>query len=77
MMTVNKMGNAFFQAFGTRYCDGKQGKFNFETKGATNTKELSLLLQQTVMIRQVNPFLVHNHSLGSDFLYFVIMTMRL
>lgn len=42
-----------FMEFAMRYCDGRQGRWNFEAKGATNTNELSAILEKTIMIRRL------------------------
>ena len=41
-----------WQNFSIRYCNGHQGKFGWETDGASNTEELHDLLTSTVMIRR-------------------------
>lgn len=40
-----------FRSFASRYCDGKQGKFNYEAKGCTNSTELAIILSNTIMLR--------------------------
>lgn len=40
-----------FVEFARRYCDGKEGRFQFEAKGCTNSEELSAILEKTIMIR--------------------------
>jgi SWI/SNF-related matrix-associated actin-dependent regulator 1 of chromatin subfamily A len=42
--------------FATRYCDGKRGAFGWETKGATNLKELQKVLRENFMIRRLKKF---------------------
>jgi SWI/SNF-related matrix-associated actin-dependent regulator 1 of chromatin subfamily A len=44
-----------FVSFAVRYCDGRQGRFAFEAKGATNTEELAAILEKTIMIRFAFP----------------------
>lgn len=41
-----------FFDFGKRYCNGQQGYFGWDFKGASNLKELQLVLERTVMIRR-------------------------
>lgn len=40
-----------FMGFARRYCDGRDGRFQFEAKGATNSDELAAVLEKSVMIR--------------------------
>lgn len=42
-----------FRDFAIRYCDGRQGPFAFEAKGATNTEELVVIMEKTHMIRRL------------------------
>ncbi|VDN60388.1 unnamed protein product [Dracunculus medinensis] len=42
-----------FRSFASRYCDGKQGKFNYEAKGCTNSTELAIILSNTIMLRRL------------------------
>ncbi len=41
-----------FTAFGKRYCEGHLGHFGWDFKGASNLKELQVVLERTVMIRR-------------------------
>lgn len=40
-----------FMEFAQRYCEGKQGRFGYEAKGATNLEELGAVLQKALMLR--------------------------
>ncbi|CAD5214209.1 unnamed protein product [Bursaphelenchus okinawaensis] len=42
-----------FKDFAERYCDGKQGKYCYEARGATNLEELGAILEKSVMIRRL------------------------
>ncbi|CAM9782637.1 unnamed protein product, partial [Heterosigma akashiwo] len=42
-----------FHRFADRYCDGKQGPFGYEAKGATRVEELKTLLGSLLMIRRM------------------------
>ncbi|GMT19734.1 hypothetical protein PFISCL1PPCAC_11031, partial [Pristionchus fissidentatus] len=39
--------------FFIRYCDGQETRFGFQAKGATNSEELSAILQRRLMIRRL------------------------
>jgi len=41
-----------FFGFGRRYCNGQRGYFGWDFKGASNLRELQLVLEKTVMIRR-------------------------
>ena len=41
-----------FFGFGRRYCNGQKGYFGWDFKGASNLRELQLVLERTVMIRR-------------------------
>lgn len=41
-----------FFDFGRRYCAGQRGHFGWDFKGASNLRELQLILEHTVMIRR-------------------------
>lgn len=41
-----------FFDFGRRYCAGQQGYFGWDFKGASNLRELQLILEHTVLIRR-------------------------
>lgn len=42
-----------FSDFGKRYCNGHQGHFGWDWKGASNLRELQLVLEKTLMIRRI------------------------
>ena len=42
-----------WRGFASRYCDGKESFYGYEAKGATNTDELTAILQSRIMIRSV------------------------
>ncbi|TKR77705.1 hypothetical protein L596_018627 [Steinernema carpocapsae] len=48
-----------FRKFAERYCDGKEGRFGYESKGATNTEELATVLFSCIMIRRLKKNLLH------------------
>lgn len=41
-----------FTEYSTRYCDGKQGRFGWESNGSSNLVELNVVLQHKFMIRR-------------------------
>lgn len=51
MAVSPKLFPKYFE-FGVRYCAGHQGFFGWDMKGCSNSQELNLVLQNTIMIRR-------------------------
>ncbi|KAK0416854.1 hypothetical protein QR680_012719 [Steinernema hermaphroditum] len=48
-----------YRNFAERYCDGREGRYGYEAKGASNTDELASVLFSCIMIRRLKKNLLH------------------
>ena len=45
--------------YGLRYCAGKRDRFGWNFRGASNLKELGIILEQTIMLRRTKAVVLH------------------
>lgn len=53
ILVINIMKHDFSTEYGLRYCNGKETLFGWDFSGASNMKELKIILESQYMIRRL------------------------